>query len=68
MLGDGIVSFGTVVVTVCCRNWNASPKIVFDTPSFPSMCSAAGVNSMSPCSLWNLTAMWPASFVMPSSW
>ena len=67
MLGDGIVSFGTFVVTVSRRNENASPKIVFETPSLPSTCSAAGVNSMSPFSLWNLTAMWPASFVIPSS-
>ena len=41
MLGDGIVSFGTASVTVCCKNENASPKIVFDTPSLPSTCNAA---------------------------
>ncbi len=68
MLGEGIVSFGTFVVTVSWRKLNASPKIVSETPSLLSMWSAAGVNSMSPSSLWNLTEMWPASWVMPSSW
>ena len=48
MLGDGIVSFGTLVVTVFCRNEKSSPKIVRETPSGPSTCSAAGVNSSSP--------------------
>ena len=68
MLGEGIVSFGRSVATVSWRKRKSSPKITFDTPSFPSTCSAAGVNSMSPSSLWNVTAMWPASFVTPSSW
>ncbi len=68
MLGDGIVSFGWFVVTVSRRNSNASPKIVVDTPSLPSTCSAAGVNSISPSSLKNLTAMCPASLLIPSSW
>ena len=68
MLGDGIVSFGWLLVTVCWRKRKSSPKIVLETPSLPSTCSAAGVNSMSPCSLWKVTAMWPASFVIPSSW
>ena len=66
--GEGIVSLGTFRSTVFCRKSNASPKIVFETPILPSTCSAAGVNSTSPCSLKNLTAMCPASFVMPSSW
>jgi hypothetical protein len=51
MLGEGIVSFGKLVVTVSFRNAKSSPKIVFETPSFPSTCSAAGVNSTSPSSL-----------------
>ena len=68
MLGDGIVSFGTLVVTVFCRNEKSSPKIVRDTPRGPLTCSAAGLNSSSPFSLKNLTAMCPASFVIPSSW
>jgi hypothetical protein len=67
MLGDGIVSFGIAAVAICCRKRNASPKIVSDTPSLPSTWSAAGVNSISPCSLKNFTAMWPASFEIPSS-
>jgi len=54
MLGDGIVSFGTFVVTVSFRNVKSSPKIVFDTPSLPSTWSAAGVNSISPSSLKEL--------------
>ena len=58
MLGDGIVSFGVCPsLTHDFRYSKASPKIVSDTPSLPSMRIAAGVNSMSPCSLWNLTAM-----------
>jgi hypothetical protein len=53
MLGEGMVSFGTFRVTCSCRYRKSSPKIVFETPSFPSTCSAAGVNSISPSSLKN---------------
>ena len=67
MLGDGIVSFGVwPSLATDCRNSNASAKIVCDTPSLPSMCSAAGVHSMSPSALWNLTLMFPGALEMPS--
>ena len=46
-------------------NAKSSPKIVFEMPSLLLMCSAAGVNSISPSSFMNLIAMWPASWVMP---
>jgi hypothetical protein len=68
MLGDGIVSFGVCVsLATDCRNSNASAKIVCETPSLPSMCSAAGVNSMSPSALWNCTDRLPGALEMPSS-
>ena len=67
-LGNAVGSLATARVTCSCRNARWSPKIVFETPSLPSTCSAAGVNSMSPSGRWNVTAMCPASFVMPSSW
>ena len=60
MLGDGIVSFGVwPSLATDCRNVNGRSKIVSDTPSLPSMCSAAGVNSMSPSALWNFTDRLP---------
>ena len=69
MLGDGIVSLGTEVVAAASRmNAKSSPKIVSEMPSLLLMCSAAGVNSISPSSFMNLIAMWPASWVIPSSW
>ena len=68
MLGDGIVSFGVPAVTVCCRNVNASPKIVCDRPTRPLTCIAAAMNSMSPSSLWNCTRTLSSAVPMPSSW
>ena len=68
MLGDGIVSFGLAVVVSDFRYSNASPKIVSLTPSLPSMCSAAGVNSIVPCSLRNSTLRLPGAVDTPSSW
>ena len=68
MLGDGIVSFGVwPSLAIDCRNLNGRSKIVSDTPSLPSMCSAAGVNSMSPSALWNCTDRLPGALEMPSS-
>ena len=67
MLGDGIVSFGVWASEATdCRYSNASPKIGSETPSLPSMWMAAGVHSMSPSALWNLTARLPGALEMPS--
>ena len=69
MLGEGIVSFGVCAsLATDCRYSKASAKIVSETPILPSMCSAAGVNSMSPSALWNCTFMFPGAFDIPSSW
>ena len=62
MLGDGIVSLGLAVVTLSFRNEKSSPKIVSVTPSLPSICIAAGVNSTSPSGLWNSTRMSPGAW------
>ena len=55
MLGDGIVSFGVAVVTHSCRNPNASAKIGSRSATRSVTCSAAGENSIVPCSLRNWT-------------
>ena len=68
MLGDGIVSLGVALVTTLCRNSKSGAKIGFSSVTLPSMCIAAGVNSMSPSALWNLTARLPGDFEMPPSW
>ena len=67
MLGDGIVSFGTPVSTRPARKENASPKIVRDTPTFPSTWRAAAMNSMSPSSLWKETFTLSSAVEIPSS-
>ena len=67
MLGDGIVSFGTAPSAHSWRNENASPKIVSETPSLPSTCKAAAMNSMSPASLWKETLTLSSAVEMPSS-
>ena len=59
MLGDGIVSFGVALVTHSCRNSKCSAKIGFSSVTLPSTCIAAGVHSMSPSALWNLTFRLP---------
>src|SRR6516164_8096549 len=52
MLGEGIVSFGvTSPDAQDCRNAKSSPKIVCARWIFEPTWIAAGVNSMSPCSL-----------------
>jgi hypothetical protein len=40
MLGEGIVSFGRFEVTEFCRKRKSSPKMVSETPSLPTTCSA----------------------------
>ena len=55
MLGDGIVSFGVAPPAIDRRNAKSSPKIVLLTPMRPSMCRAAGVNSITPIALRNST-------------
>ena len=67
MLGLGIVSFGVAVVTTLWRNSKSWAKIGFSSVTLPSMCIAAGVNSMSPSALWNLTLRLPGDFEMPPS-
>ena len=68
MLGDGIVSFGVLVVTVSRRKVKSSPKIVCSRPILPSTCNAAGVNSIVPSSLQNCTFISPGALLMPPSW
>ena len=68
MLGLGIVSFGVVVVVCCLRYSKWSPKMVSETPSLPSMCRAAGVNSIVPSALRNSTLSRPGAVETPSSW
>ncbi len=65
MLGDGIVSFGVAVVTHSCRNWKWSAKIGFSSVTLASTCIAAGVHSMSPSALWNLTFSRPGVLEIP---
>ena len=67
MLGDGIVSFGTASAAHSWRNVNASPKMVCETPTSPSTCSAGAMNSMSPLSLWNVTLTLSSAVEIPSS-
>ena len=43
-------------------------KDLYAVEGLPLTCSAAGVNSIWPSGLKNLTEMWPASFSIPSSW
>ena len=45
MLSDGIVSFGTALVTVCARNENASPKIVCSSLTGATTCADGGAHS-----------------------
>ena len=68
MLGDGIVSFGTAVVTLSRRNAKSSPKIVWSSRSGSSTRIDGGVNTMLPPGLWNSTASSDASFLTPPSW
>ena len=65
MLGDGIVSFGVVVVVSDFRVWKASPKIVFESPTRSWTLSAAVVNSTSPSSLWNATLICSSAGSIP---
>ena len=67
MLGDGMVSFGVAVATDF-RKVKASAKIGCCSVSLPVMRSAAGVNSMSPFSLWNLTVRLSCTLVTPPTW
>ena len=69
MLSDGIVSFGTALVTVCARNENASPKIVCSSVTGATTCADGGAHSKFFCSLWNATRIVSScTFWMPPSW
>ncbi len=68
MLGDGMVSLGTAVVTVSARNRNASAKIGCSSRTFPSTRSAAGVNSIVPSVFWNWTTRFSSARLIPPSW
>ena len=68
MLGDGIVSFGTLSVTVSLQEGEVVAEDRLETPSLPPTWIAAGVNSISPCSLKNWTVISPGAFEIPSSW
>jgi len=65
MFGDGIVSFGTAVVTWDFRKVKSPPKIVWSSLILPPMCSAAGVHSMVPDGLVNVTASLPGALETP---
>ena len=45
------VFFGTAALAASWTKRKSSPKIVFETPSLPPTWRAAGVHSISPCSL-----------------
>ena len=65
MLGDGIVSFGVARWSrTPAGTRSASAKIGFSSVTLPSTCIAAGVHSMSPSALWNLTFSFPGVFLI----
>jgi len=66
MLGEGIVSFGVPRATDL-RKAKSSAKMARSRFNLPVTRIAAGVNSMSPCALWNLTTRSPGAFETPSS-
>ena len=68
MLGDGIVSFGTAVVTLSRRNAKSSPKIVCSSRTGDDTRIDGGVNVIVPPALRNSTARSEASFSTPPSW
>ena len=68
MLGDGMVCLGTAVVTTDFRYSKSGPKIVWSRPTLRFTVSAAGVYSMSPAGLWNLTSRFPGAWPIPPSW
>jgi hypothetical protein len=69
MLGDGIVSLGVAVLTHSWRNVNASAKIGARRATRSVTCSAAGENSIEPCSLRNCTLRLSSLIVViPPSW
>ena len=64
MLGEGIVSFGVPRATDL-RNAKSSAKMQRSSFSLPVTRIAAGVNSMSPFSLWNWTFRLSWALVIP---
>ena len=67
MLGDGIVSLGVPFATER-RNVKSSAKMHVSSFSLPVTRMAAGVNSMSPFSLWNWTFRLSCALVIPPIW
>lgn len=65
MLGDGIVSLGTAVVTRDFRNVKSSPKIVSPIRILLPTRIDAGVNWISPALLRNFTARLPGALEIP---
>ena len=68
MLGDGIVSFGTAVVTLSRTNAKSPPKIVWPRRTGAVTRIDAGVKTIDPLGLWNSTARSDACFSTPPSW
>ena len=67
MLGDGMVSFGTAVVTVSATNRKSSAKIGSASRTLPSTASPAVVNSLSPAALCIRTRICSSVRLIPPS-
>ena len=65
MLGEGIVTLGTPFRTTDFRWLKDSPKITVFSDSGSATCRPAGVQRMSPFSLWNSTSMFCFTFSTP---
>ena len=68
MLGEGIVSLGTAVVTDDLRNVKASAKIVSSSRTRSLTRSAAEVKEVAPSLLRNATSICWSVLVMPPIW
>ena len=67
MLGDGMVSLGTAVVTASARNRKSSAKIGSSSRTRPSTASPAVVKSLSPAALCMCTRIRSSVRLMPPS-
>ena len=67
MLGDGIVSFGTAVVTVCWRKRKSSAKIGSSSRTRDRTAMPAEVNAVSPAAPCIRTSMRSSVFSIPPS-
>jgi hypothetical protein len=67
MLGEGMVSLGTAVVTADFKNSKASPKIVVSMPTRPLTFRAADVNDVVPSLFLKATCSCSSDLVIPPS-